>query len=176
MQKVTLIFFFILFFLIGCSLTPNKKYNAEAANINAELSVAYLKLNKIELAKSKLLLALKQAPYDAKVREVLGYFFAYTGDLNLAEKNYLYAIKYSKEKSCVCCNYGIFLYQQNRYQEALNYFLLAANDINCLFVAKAYAFASVAASKLRQDNLAKQYRKRALLLDSRVFDNPLNLF
>jgi type IV pilus assembly protein PilF len=169
MLRLLLILFFS-FFLIGCSSTTNFKYNIEAANINARLGMAYLQQNKIELAKKKLLLALKQAPQDVKVHGALGYFFAHTGESALAEKHYLFAIKYAYEKGAIWNDYGIFLYQQNRYQEALKYFLLAAEDLNYLSVAKAYANASEAAMKLKQNKLAQQYRKNAFLHDPNTGD------
>lgn len=163
MFKFLFLLFSSLIFLTGCSLSTKQKYNSEAANINARLGLAYLQQNKIELAKNKLLIAHKQAPDDAKVHEALGYFFAHTGEPVLAEKNYLYAINHAAEKGAIWHNYGLFLYQQNRYVEALKYFLFAAKDINYLFVAKAYANASDAALKLKQNNLAKQYRKEAIM-------------
>ncbi|CAL7963247.1 type IV pilus assembly protein PilF [Gammaproteobacteria bacterium] len=175
--KFLLIVFTSLFFLIGCSLTANQKYNTEAANINAKLGLAYLQQNNIELAKNKLLIAYEQAPIDAKVNEALGYFFCVTGEPVLAEKYYLYAIKRGTEKGSVWHNYGLFLYRQNRYREALKYFLLAAKDINYLFVAKAYADASDAALKLGQNNLAQQYRKDAVMHDPHLLDRThKNLF
>ena len=167
MFKLLFNFFIISILLTGCS--AKQKYNIEAANINARLGLAYLQQNKIELAKSKLLIAKKQAPYDAKVQEALGYFFSHTGEPVLAEKNYLCAIKYSHEKGAAWHNYGLFLYEQKRYEESLSYFLLAAKDVNYLFVAKAYADASFAAIKLKQYDLAGQYRKDAILHGSSVF-------
>lgn len=170
MIRIFIIVFSSLFLLFGCNLTTNQKYNVEAANINAELGLAYLQQNKIELAKTKLLTALKQAPYDAKANTALGDFFAHTGEPAMAEKYYLYAVKYAHEKDACWHSYGAFLYRQNRYTEALKYFLLAAKDVNYLFVAKAYADASDTALKLKQDNLAKQYRKDAILHDPHIFD------
>lgn len=167
-SKLLLIFCASLIFLIGCSLTPSQKYNIEAANINAKLGLAYLEQNKIEQAKNKLLIAFKQAPHDAKVHAALGYFFAHTGEPVLAEWYYLYAIKHADEKGSVWHDYGLFLYQQNRFQEALKYFLLAAKDISYLRVAKAYADASAAALKLEQNNLAQQYLREAFLHDPRA--------
>jgi type IV pilus assembly protein PilF len=164
-SQFLLIFCVSLIFLTGCSLTTNQKYNVEAASINAKLGVAYLEQDKIEQAKNKLLIAFKQAPHDAKVHAALGYFFAHTGEPVLAEGYYLYAIKHADEKGAVWHDYGLFLYQQNRFQEAVKYFLLAAKDINYLYVAKAYADASAVALKLEQNNLAQQYRREALLHD-----------
>lgn len=161
---------FLSFFLVGCG-TTNQKYNTEAANINARLGMAYFKQNNIELAKSKLLLALKQAPYNAKVHSTLGYFFAHTGEATSAEKHYLYAIKMAHEKGTAWYDYGVFLYQQNRNQEALKYFLRAAKDMNYLFVAKAYAFASKAALKLKQNDLVEQYRREAFAHDPNFSKN-----
>ncbi|EKE01148.1 MAG: hypothetical protein ACD_21C00204G0008 [uncultured bacterium] len=155
----------IQLFSAGCSLNPNTKYNIEAANINAKLGIAYLQQNRTDIAKNKLLLALKQAPNDAKVHDSLGYFFAHTGEPTLAEKHYLYALKYANEKGIVWQSYGDFLYQQNRYKEALKYFLLATKDVNYLYVARAYACASDAALKLKQNNLSRRYHQEALLHD-----------
>ena len=175
--KFLLIVFASLVFLTGCSLSANQKYNIEAANINAQLGLAYLQQNNIGLAKSKLLTAHKQAPVDARVNAALGCFFGITGEPVLAEKYYLYAIKHAAEKGSIWHNYGLFLYQQNRYRAALKYFLLAARDINYLFVAKAYADASYAALQLKQNNLAQQYRKDAVMHDPHVFDTVYkNLF
>lgn len=170
MFNLQLFIFISLFFLAGCGLTVDQKYyNVAAANINARLGIAYLQQNKIEIAKRKLLLAQKQAPYAAKVHAALGYFFAHTGEPVFAEKHYLYAIKCSHEKGGVWHDYGIFLSQQKRYREALRYFLLAARDVDYLFVAKAYVDASNAALQLKQKNLAQQYRKAAYLYDPYVF-------
>ncbi len=168
--KFLLIVFTGLFFLTGCSLTASQKYNIEAANINAKLGLAYLQQNNIELAKIKLSTAYEQAPVDAKVNEALGYFFSITGEPILAEKYYLYAIKQTAKKGSIWHNYGLFLYQQNRYREALKHFLLAAKDISYLSVAKAYADASGAALKLGQNNLAQQYCKSAVMHDPHLFD------
>jgi type IV pilus assembly protein PilF len=169
--KLCLLLLSIQLFFAGCNPKLNQKYNPEAASINAKLGIAYLQQNRATIAKHKLLLAIKQAPYDAQVHNAIGYFFAHTGEPKLAENHYLYALKYAKEKAFIWHNYGSFLYQQNRYKEALQYFLLAARDANSLFEARAYACASNAASKLKKDNLAKQYRQEALLHDPEIYKN-----
>ena len=168
MLKITLVFY--IFFLTGCSL--NQKYNVEAANINAKLGLVYLQQGRVELAKTKLLIAIKQAPYDAKVNIAFGDFFAYTGERDLAEKHYLCAIKQANEngKGIFWHSYGSFLYQQGRYVEALGYFLLAAKDVNYLFVAKAYADADYASLKLKQDSLARKYRLAAISHDPNIYE------
>lgn len=160
---------FILLFLSGCILVDNQRNNVLAAHANAKLGMAYLQQDQVDVAKSKLLLALKQASCDTKVHDALGYFFAHTGESTLAEEHYLYALKYAYEKGPVCHNYGAFLYQHNRYKEALKYFLLAARDINYLFVAAAYSDASMAALKLKQSKLARQYYQDAVNHDSKIF-------
>jgi len=169
--KILLLLLSTQLFLAGCNLNLNSKHNPEAANINAKLGIAYLQQNRAAIAKSKLLLAIKQAPYNAQVHNAIGYFFAHTGEPILAEKHYLYALKYAKEKAFIWQNYGSFLYQQNRYQEALEQFLLAAHDTNYVFEAKAYACASNAASKLKKHDLAKQYHQDALLHDPKIYKN-----
>src|SRR3972149_9192130 len=147
----------LIFLSSSCSTSPSQKNQIEAAHINVKLGLLYLQQNQVEIAKSKLLLACKQAPRDAEVHDALGYFFSHTGELNAATKQYLYAIKLADEKGVFWHNYGKFLYQQGYYQRALEYFLRAARDFNYLYVGDAYADASKAAGKLRQDNLAKKY-------------------
>lgn len=176
MIRSLVILLICLVILTGCSLRIEQKYNIAAANVNAKLGLAYLQQNKIALAKNKLLTAYKQAPNDARVHDALGCFFAHTGEPALAEENYLYAIKHADEKGAIWHNYGIFLYQQHRYLAALKYFLLAAKDTNYLFIAKAYANASDAALKLKQHNLARQCRKKAILYDPIVFFKVLSKY
>lgn len=173
MARILLIITFGMFFLVGCSSTVKQKKDIDIAHINAELGLAYLRNGQIEIAKYKLLVAFNRVPHDAKILDALGYFFAHTGEPYLAEQYYLQAMQYAQVVGDAWYNYGVFLYHQKRYQEALKYFLLATKDINYLFVAQAYVDASNVAAKLKKDELAKRCHQEALAHDPRIFSYPM---
>lgn len=105
-----------------------------SANLNVELGLAYLKQNNLSLAKEKLLRAIEIAPQNYLANDAYAYFLEKNADSKTAEKYYIKAIKFAdaKNKGAAYNNYGTFLYRQKRYNEALKYFLLAANDPNYL--------------------------------------------
>lgn len=153
--------FFSIIFLLGslsaCNTLDSSKLNPNAATTNVELGLAYLHQGDVVRAKSKLLLALDQSPNDAMVQDAFGYFLEVTGRSELAEEYYLRAIHFAKDRGAAWNNYGAFLYRQKKYQSAMKYFLLAAQDLHYLQVATAYKNAGYAAKKLHQEQLANQY-------------------
>ena len=165
MLKFLLISVFILtnLFLAACSNITNKKKQIEAAHINTSLGLLYLEQGYPKIAQEKLLVAYKKAPYDPEVCNALGYFFSHMGESSVANRYYLFAIKFAKEKSWFWHSYGRFLFQQGYYKEALNCFLLVAKDLDYLYVAEAYADASRATFKLDRKDLAKKYHNMAII-------------
>jgi type IV pilus assembly protein PilF len=129
----------------------------EAANYNAQLGLVYLKQGDIKLAKSKLLLALQQAPSDPLILDSMAYFLETTGEIQRAESYYLRAINHASKNGAVQNNYGTFLCRHQRYQESLEHFLLAVKDGNYLNTAQAYENAGLCALKIPNRKLAKEY-------------------
>jgi type IV pilus assembly protein PilF len=168
------IFFILCFSLILSSCSHvSPKLNPEAAKINAKLGTAYLEQGDVVRAKNKLLLALEQNPNDAVVNTALGYFFAKTAEPQFAEKYYLVAIRLATAKGGVWNKYGEFLFKQQRYQEALSFFLLAAHDFYNTNIGVAYANASLAAKKLGQEQRAKIFWQKALANGYKNVSNEL---
>lgn len=151
-----------LFLSVGCSSIADEKNRVDVAHINVKLSLLYLRQGYVANAKSKILLAWKQAPRDAEVHDAIGYFFSNTGESKIADEHYLYAIKLAKEKGRFWHNYGKFLYRQGLNQQALTYFLRAANDLNYLYVSEAYVDASFAAKKINRNDLVEKYHEAAV--------------
>jgi len=139
-----------------------KKPNAEAANYNVQLGLAYLKHDDVERAKSKLLLALRENPNDPINLDAMGYFFELTHDLKTAEKYYLHAIKIMPSMGAVHNNYGTYLCRHGHYRNAIKHFLLATKDINYLHAAAAYKNAGLCALKIPDMKLAHKYLQKSV--------------
>lgn len=146
--------------IVACSTISEN--NKTAADYNAQLGLMYLEQGNINLAKSKLLLALKQSPDEPLILDAMAYFLECTGEIKSAENYYLYAIKRAPKNGAVQNNYGTFLCRQKRYQESLGRFLLAVKDSNYLNTAHAYENASQCAAKIPNKKLAKEYMQKAL--------------
>jgi type IV pilus assembly protein PilF len=158
---------FCLFCLTILSCSAISKHNREAANYNAQLGLVYLKQGDIKLAKSKLLLALQQAPSEPLILDSMAYFLEITGEIQRAESYYLQAINHAPKKGAVQNNYGTFLCRHKRYQESLKHFLLAVEDSSYLNTAQAYKNAGLCALKIPNKKLAKEYLQKALTNDPR---------
>lgn len=146
--------------IVACSSVPEN--NKTAADYNAQLGLVYLEQGNINLAKSKLLLALKQSPDEPLILDAMAYFLECTGEIKSAENYYLYAIKRAPKNGVVQNNYGTFLCRQKRYRESLEHFLLAVKDNYYLNTAQAYENASRCAAKIPNKKLAKEYMQKAL--------------
>ena len=124
--------------LSACGLSQRvQTENIAAAEINTKLALAYLDKADSVRAKSKLLLAQKQAPFDPVVWYVSGYFLERTGNNMAANQAYLYAIKLAPHLGAAHNNYGTFLCRQGQYSNAVLHFNLAIKDPNYLNTAGA---------------------------------------
>jgi type IV pilus assembly protein PilF len=150
--------------LMSCSLNAaSSAASQQAANYNLKLGLAYLEQGEVILAKSKLLLALKEAPNDALACDAMAYFLEKTGESGQAQAYYLQALHLADANFIGAAenNYGTYLYRQKHYQEALRYFLKAAAEPRYLNIGVAYKNAGKAALALSDTELAQLYFKKA---------------
>ena len=107
----------------------NREHQLEqiaAANVN--LGIAYMQQGKYQLALDKLNRA-KLAKNDyAPAYNALGLLHQRLSNRELAERNFKQAIKLNPEDSRALNNYGLFLCQENRIEEANSVFLQAAEN------------------------------------------------
>lgn len=125
----------------------NKADYKQAALLNIELGQTYLEQGQVSRAKKKLLHAVVLAPNLPEAHSSLGYFFETVGDNQMADKYHRKAISLGKEQGLFHNNYGIFLCDQNKYQEADKEFTLAVKDYNYSKTAEAYENAGLCALK-----------------------------
>lgn len=140
-----------------------KGYNRnEAAALNVQLGLAYLKKDDRPRAKRKLLTALSQAPDAANVNAAMAYFLEKTGVLNEADAYYKKALSQAPEAGAQLNNYGAFLCRQGQYQQSLTYFLKAARDVHYERNAGAYENAGLCALAIPDYPKATQFFAKAL--------------
>lgn len=175
----------LLVILSGCQSTTdnnpsintavNNKPNQKAAAINTDLGIGYLRQGNVQRAKSKLLLAMQQAPGWPPALDAMAYYLETTGENEQAEKYYREAIRIAPNDGASQNNYGTFLCKSGKYNQAIEHFMKAVKDPDYLDNAEAYENAGLCALKIPQNNVAYQYFVKALKLDPRRDTSMLEL-
>lgn len=138
---------------------------SEIAKINVQLGMAYLEQKNVQRAKSKLLMALEQAPNIPEPWYSMAYFLEATGNKEEASKYYLKSIEVAPERGDAQNNYGTFLCRSGRYKESIKHFMLAAKAKDYLDPAAAYENAGLCSMKMQSYDQASNYFNQALLKD-----------
>lgn len=139
--------------------------NPTAANYNVQLGVGYLQQGDMQQAKSKLLLAIAQAPTSAPARDAMAYYLENTGDPKSAEQYYQQAINLDAKSGSAQNNYGAFLCREGRYPEADQHFMLAVQDPNYLNTAEVYENAGLCIMQVPDNAKAMSYFQKAIQAD-----------
>jgi type IV pilus assembly protein PilF len=158
------------------SMSQAKVNPAEsAANYNVQLGMGYLQQGDTQRAKSKLLLALSQAPDWAPAQEAMGYFLLSTGDTKKAEQYYLRAVEINPTAGATQNNYGVYLCRMGRYQEADKHYMLATQDPNYVNTSEAYENAGLCAMQAHNNAKAMGYFQKAIAQDPKRATSYLEL-
>lgn len=143
----------------------NTTTNITAAGYNVQLGLGYLQQGDMQRAKSKLLLALSQAPQWPQALDAMGYYLENTGDTKTAAYYYQKAVSIAPTSGAVQNNYGTYLCRIGQYQEADNHFMLAIQDINYLNTAEAYENAGLCSMEIPDNDKALSYFIKAIQQD-----------
>jgi type IV pilus assembly protein PilF len=167
---VWLVSFIILCLIASCSTTPSPEEQEKAkarkvASIYTQLGMGYLGKGDMERAKQKLLLALQKDPTLPEAWYSMAYFLEKTGNKQLAEQDYLKAVKLAPAQGDVQNNYGTFLCRNGDYQRSVDHFLLATRDPQYLDSADAYENAGLCALKIPDKQQAVRYFNLSLEQD-----------
>ena len=165
--------------LSACVTTTNAPF--KEANVDEEVqrrveaAIAYLREDNSEQAIVHLSRALELDDDSAAVHDTLAIVFIRTGEFERAEGHYLKAINAQPDFSRARNNYGVFLYQQERYREALEQFEIVVDDT--LYDSRPGAFVNLGrcAQKLGDTERAAEAFKRAILMDKRYYPAALEL-
>jgi len=143
----------------------NTTTNVTAAGFNVQLGLGYLAQGDMQRAKSKLLLALSQAPNWPQALDAMGYYLENTGDTANAAIYYQKAVTIAPGSGSVQNNYGTYLCRVGQYQQADYHFMLAVQDINYLNTAEAYENAGLCSMEIPDNNKALAYFIKAMQED-----------
>jgi type IV pilus assembly protein PilF len=140
----------------------------EIAAANLNLGVAYMQQGKYRQALEKLNRA-KLAKNDyAPVYNALGLLHQRLGENEIAESNFKKAIKLNPNDSLSLNNYGLFLCQSNRFEEADSIFLEAAE--NPFYKTPEIAITNAGTCALSNDksDIAENYFREALGMNPNI--------
>lgn len=138
----------------------------QARDAYVQLGIGYLQQGEPSRAKAPLSEALELDPRSADAHAALALVFQTEMENELADKHFREALG-SRSDARILNNYGSFLYEQKRYEEALQRFLAASADTLYPERARVFQNLGMTALQLGQSEAAEKYFTRALRLDSR---------
>jgi type IV pilus assembly protein PilF len=144
-------------------------YDRQAiAEANLNLGIAYIQQGQYQQALDKLNRARIAQPDYAPTYNTLGVLYQRLGENAEAEKYYQHAIKLNPMDSAALNNYGQFLCQSNRFDEAEKTFMESAS--NPLYPTPEIAITNAGTCALNNDrpDLAEGYFKQALDRNPRI--------
>ena len=141
----------------------------KASMINVQLGSAYLRQDKVALAKTKLEKALQQDADNALAHSTMALLLEVVGQHENIIDHYEEAISLDPADSDIKNNFGTYLCNQKRYEEAQKYFNIAIND-------PYYKTPSVALINAGQCALKTgKYKKAEAFLRKALRTNPKSL-
>lgn len=160
-----------VFLLVGCVATGNvnplttSQGRDQARDAFVQLGLGYLQQGQTERAKIPLKKALELDSSDSQANAALALVFQAEMEPELANQYFLKALSASDNEARIVNNYGSFLYEQKRYQEAYERFEQAAADN--LYPERSRVFESLGmtALKLGKREQAREHFIKALRLD-----------
>lgn len=155
----------------GCVTTMeggNSSANPEKAlDAHVQLGLNYLSVRDRDQARFHLTKALELDKRSAPANDGMAMLYQVEGENELAEKYFKRALRYDRNFSRAHNNYGIFLYQHERYEEAYKQFEIASEDTEYNARPTALANLGRVALQLGYDEKAEAAFRHALNLDPR---------
>ena len=129
MHRVVLFAVFVML-LAGCASKPTLDHESaqRASKLNAQLGLAYMSQGNNQLAMTKLEKALKQNEDNADAHHYLAELYRRLGKNKKAERHYRKALSGQENNSSLLNNYGVFLCEQKKYEQAQSYFNRVITD------------------------------------------------
>ncbi|KQQ57441.1 pilus assembly protein PilW [Pseudomonas sp. Leaf129] len=156
--------------LTGCVTTgkvnpmDTSKGRDEARQAYVQLGLGYLQEGSTERAKIPLKKALELNGSDADANAALALVFQAEMEPELAEQHFRKALN-ARSDARILNNYGSFLYEQKRYQEAYELFEKAAADTLYPERSRVFENLGMTAAALGQREVARQNLEKALRLN-----------
>lgn len=151
--------------LLACGLV-DRGQNGDSGDIHLQLGVRYLSMNKLELAKENLLLALKSNSGNAQAHNALAFLYEKLNQNDSAKQHYETALGLAPDDLGVQNNLGRFLCERGELEAGMA--LLAQVSSNPLNDRQWLALTNAGRCQLSlgQKQQAENYFKQALQLDN----------
>ncbi|MGD8925660.1 MAG: type IV pilus biogenesis/stability protein PilW [Thioalkalispiraceae bacterium] len=143
----------LILFLAACTTTRAPTDAKRAAELNAELGLGYLKQGQYKRALHKLDKALKFDSDNANAHHYKAELYRRLNDPAKAEAEYKIAIDLASDNLTIKNNYGVFLCDTGRYDEAIALFKKPLTDP--IYANKASSYENIGLCELRQGKVAK---------------------
>lgn len=153
--------------LTACaSSTGNTIKSDDSADVHLQLGVRYMNLNKLEVAKENLQLALKKDPDNAQAHNAMAFLYEKLNEYDKAKDQYQTALNLTPDDWSVQNNFGRFLCDRGEFEQGMALLTQAIstplNDKQWL----ALTNAGRCQMAMKQQQKAKAYFKQALLLNN----------
>ncbi len=156
----------------ACTTTEQQQVGAskpdlkEAARLNAQLGIDYMRRGQFELALEKLEKAIDQDDDLAMAHSAIALVYQRKGEPKLASKHYREALSLNSNDAATMTNFGVFLCGQGEADDAEQMFLRAAKHKDNQIPADAWANAGVCLrSTPKARERAEGYLREALRLN-----------
>ena len=166
----TIVMAMLLLLLSACVTQKGQVFTEEvdkdaALERRVQLARSYIGEQNWEDAKRNLKLAADIDPDAPEVNEAFALVYQSTGEYELAEHHFLRALEQQPKFSRARNNFAVFLYQQQRYQDAEEQLEIVVADT--LYESRPRAFLNLGLCRLRLENDAgaRTAFKRALTMD-----------
>ncbi|MNM55640.1 photosystem I assembly protein Ycf3 [compost metagenome] len=165
-----------LFFLLATVLTAcvttgkpeplkTEKGRNEARDAYIQLGIGYLQMGNTEQAKVPLRQALELDSSSADAHAALALVYQAEGEPKLTEGEYRKALSSRSDDARILRNYGSFLFEQKRYQEAYDMYIKASEDGLYPERSRIFENLGLVSLKLNRQAEAKQFFDKALRLN-----------
>ena len=155
---------------------PNsRKSKTQAAEINTELALAYMRENNLSAARDKIEKALQQNPNTAKTQMAAGFVYDRLGDKKKASSHYEQAARLGKDNPDVLQNVGVHLCRTGNYKRGEEYLLQAATSPLYHTPAVAFTNAGRCARGDKRPKDAETHFRKALTVNPKQADALLQM-
>lgn len=125
----------------------------KALDLHVQMALGYVENGNRDSARHHLTKAFEIDKNSAPATNAMAMLYQLEGEPALAEEQFKLALKRDKKLTLAHNNYGVFLYNQKRYSEALAEFELAAADL--AYPQRSQALTNVGRASLKLGNMAR---------------------
>jgi type IV pilus assembly protein PilF len=147
----------------------------KSLELHVQMALGYVDKGNRESARHHLTKAFEIDSDSAQATNAMAMLYQLEGEQALAEEHFKLAIKRDKNLTIAHNNYGVFLYNQKRYQEAFTEFEVAAGDLANMSRSQALTNVGRAALKIGNAARAKAAFEHAGILDRKNAEAFLEL-